>query len=227
MRAAGVYQIRNTANGKIYVGSAVDMRRRWYEHASRLRSGKHHSIALQRAWYKYGGDAFVFSPLLICSKSDILFYEQRALDALRPEYNMSPTAGNSAGVKHSAETRARMSAANSGKKLSEVHKARIAESNRGGTRTEETKKRMAEARTGTTHSPETRAKLSRINAEKTMPAEVRAKISAKLKGTPKPERSEGHRAALSAANKGVPKKPFTEEHKRNMSIAAKNRRSKV
>lgn len=33
---AGIYQIRDTVTGKVYVGSAVSLRRRWYEHSAKI-----------------------------------------------------------------------------------------------------------------------------------------------------------------------------------------------
>jgi group I intron endonuclease len=54
-RASGVYQILCKPTGKIYVGSAVNLRGRWLNHRSSLRCGKHPNIVLQRAWNKDGG----------------------------------------------------------------------------------------------------------------------------------------------------------------------------
>ncbi len=38
---AGIYQIRNSQNGKLYIGSAVNVRNRWVEHRKLLRKGAH------------------------------------------------------------------------------------------------------------------------------------------------------------------------------------------
>ena len=59
-KASGIYAIVNCVNGKRYVGSAVNFRRRLYGHRSHLRRGTHHNHHLQTAWVKYGHDAFVF-----------------------------------------------------------------------------------------------------------------------------------------------------------------------
>jgi hypothetical protein len=40
-RTSGIYQIRCVPTGKIYVGGAVNLRARWYEHQRRLRRGSH------------------------------------------------------------------------------------------------------------------------------------------------------------------------------------------
>lgn len=76
----GVYQIKNTINGKRYIGSSNQVKRRFYLHKWDLRRGKHHSITLQRSWDKYGEQAFSFEPIIYCSVDDLHFYEQHCLD---------------------------------------------------------------------------------------------------------------------------------------------------
>src|SRR5687768_12784577 len=61
--SAGVYQIRCKPTGKIYIGSAVDLRARWEHHRGRLRRGDHRNRYLQNAWVKYGEVNFEFSVL--------------------------------------------------------------------------------------------------------------------------------------------------------------------
>lgn len=78
----GVYQIKNTVNGKRYIGSSNQVKRRFYLHKWDLRRGKHHSITLQRSWDKYGKAAFLFKPILYCSVGDLHFYEQLFLDKM-------------------------------------------------------------------------------------------------------------------------------------------------
>ena len=50
-------------NGKKYVGSAVNFKRRRRKHRKSLRKGTHHSPHLQNAWNKYGEDNFKFDVL--------------------------------------------------------------------------------------------------------------------------------------------------------------------
>jgi group I intron endonuclease len=59
----GIYCIRCMANGRVYVGSALRIDLRWNLHRSDLRRGQHRSIRFQRAWNKYGADAFEWSTL--------------------------------------------------------------------------------------------------------------------------------------------------------------------
>jgi hypothetical protein len=119
----GVYEIV-APSGSRYVGSSVDMRVREKSHFWMLRKGTHHSRALQAAWNKYGS-RLLFRPLLVCSPALRLFYEQRAYNALRPSYNCSPnvSAGHY-GHKHSAETRARLSALRKGLTRSPTSRAK-------------------------------------------------------------------------------------------------------
>jgi group I intron endonuclease len=55
---AGIYKISHAASGRAYVGSAVNIKKRWATHRHALRTGRHHSQKLQRAWSKYGEAEF-------------------------------------------------------------------------------------------------------------------------------------------------------------------------
>jgi group I intron endonuclease len=55
---SGIYAIRCLVNGKVYVGSAVNIVSRWRVHKHHLTHHKHHSIHLQRVWDKHGPEAF-------------------------------------------------------------------------------------------------------------------------------------------------------------------------
>lgn len=49
---SGVYQIRNVIDNKRYVGSSINLYKRWRTHKWMLRKGIHHSIYLQNTWNK-------------------------------------------------------------------------------------------------------------------------------------------------------------------------------
>lgn len=102
----GIYQITNLQNGKTYIGSAVSFRKRWKEHLRQLTNGNHHSKVMQRAWDKYGEAAFEFKRLLVCAKEDLLWFEQRAIDVLKPAYNICKVAGSVLGYRHTEEFKA-------------------------------------------------------------------------------------------------------------------------
>lgn len=62
-----IYSILNLVDGKIYVGQSVNPSKRRTDHFRELRKNIHHNIHLQRAWNKYGEDAFVFNILENCA----------------------------------------------------------------------------------------------------------------------------------------------------------------
>lgn len=104
----GIYEIVNNANGKRYVGSSVDIEKRWRHHLWRLGRGDHHSPALQRAWNKYGGDKFIFNVILECHE-DVIHQEEQVEIDYKSEYNVSPVAGSSRGHRWTDEQKARHS----------------------------------------------------------------------------------------------------------------------
>lgn len=78
----GIYSIRHKATGKIYIGSTIksfDYRKK--KHFNKLKYNKHHNIKLQRAYNKYGKDAFEFCILEILNNiSDVRQAEQYYID---------------------------------------------------------------------------------------------------------------------------------------------------
>lgn len=50
----GIYYITNTINGKFYVGSSKNIKKRWARHIRDLNNNNHHNIYLQRSCNKYG-----------------------------------------------------------------------------------------------------------------------------------------------------------------------------
>ena len=59
----GIYKILNTVNGKFYIGSTNNLRKRLYEHYRELNLGIHTNKHLQAAWIKYGKEGFKFQIL--------------------------------------------------------------------------------------------------------------------------------------------------------------------
>lgn len=59
----GIYKILNTINGKFYIGSTNNLRKRLYEHYRELNLGTHTNKHLQAAWIKYGKEGFKFQIL--------------------------------------------------------------------------------------------------------------------------------------------------------------------
>lgn len=57
-KTTGVYAIYCSGDDKYYIGSSVDIKKRWIGHSSLLRNKKHYNFYLQNAWNKYGEEAF-------------------------------------------------------------------------------------------------------------------------------------------------------------------------
>jgi len=77
----GIYLIRNTVNGKFYFGSAIDIFNiRWPRHKRHCRGNYHENLHLQRAWNKYGEEAFEIEVKAECSIEQLFPLEQYYLD---------------------------------------------------------------------------------------------------------------------------------------------------
>lgn len=87
-----IYQILNKINGKRYVGSTINIKERFLNHIYLLKSKKHHSILMQRAFDKYGIDNFEFSVLVSnIDLNSIMQEEQKEID-IKSEYNVNKKA---------------------------------------------------------------------------------------------------------------------------------------
>jgi group I intron endonuclease len=106
MKITCIYKICNIISGRIYIGSAVDVKRRWHHHRGHLFKGTHHSRTMQRSWEKHGPDAFAFGIVeLITDKANLIKREQYWIDfydSSNPKtgFNIAPKAGSSLGRKH-------------------------------------------------------------------------------------------------------------------------------
>ncbi len=173
-----IYKIENLINSKCYVGSTINYARRKRRHFEDLKQGKHHSIKLQRAYKKYGLDAFKITELEsfeFSSKEYLLSREQYYLDILNPEYNICLIAGSQLGTKRNDEFR---------KKCSERMKGK-SPWNKGlkiGKQSDEWKLRRSISLTGRIHSQATKDKISKIQSGRKLTIEHRLKLSkAKIK----------------------------------------------
>jgi group I intron endonuclease len=90
-KLSGVYTITNAQNGNVYVGSTVDLDRRWSVHKACLRKHKHYSKLLQEDWDNFGEDCFSCQLVEPCSKETLDVWEQRYIDFLKPTYNVTRT----------------------------------------------------------------------------------------------------------------------------------------
>lgn len=102
--SSGIYQIRSKINGKIYVGSALCIKRRWQGHLTTLNRNIN-SRYLQNHVNKYGVDDLQFSIIEFCPKEKLLEREQYWINTLQPQFNLAKIAGSNIGIKLSEETK--------------------------------------------------------------------------------------------------------------------------
>lgn len=171
LNRSGIYAIINNINGNLYVGSATNVRKRWQAHRKDLRSNKHHSIYLQRAYNKYGIENFKYVVLTFCDKEDTLKKEQYFIDFFGMEnlYNICPTAGSNLGRKFDKTHGQKISLAKKGKKTQpcpEYVKIKIGLAHKGKKLSEEHKQKLALAKLGKKrgpHSEEHKEKIRQSN----------------------------------------------------------------
>ncbi|MGJ8500876.1 GIY-YIG nuclease family protein, partial [Glaesserella parasuis] len=126
-RTSGVYAI-TSPSGNVYIGSAVDFRRRWLLHVRQLKAQVHHCVPLQRAYEKYGLDALSFEILQCVPREGLIVAEQAHMDANRERlYNVCPNANSRLGRRQTLVTREKIRAAQLGRKRSEETKRKMAE----------------------------------------------------------------------------------------------------
>ena len=143
---SGVYKITNKVNGHSYIGSSVDIHKRWIAHRWYLNLHKSHNVAFQRAWEKYGEESFSFSILLICDRVNTTLYEQIYLDYYKPEYNIAIDAlCPNKGMKLSDEHKRKIGETNSKHKMSDEQKEFLRQFHVGVHTSEEQKKKMSES----------------------------------------------------------------------------------
>jgi hypothetical protein len=74
-RPMGVFQIRNTVNGKVLVGTSVNLPAILNRHRAELRLGGHRNRALQQDWNELGAEAFELEILDTLPPSDRPAYD--------------------------------------------------------------------------------------------------------------------------------------------------------
>lgn len=102
-KAAGIFQVKNTENGKVLLGSSLNLEGPLNSHKFMLTIGRHRNKALQKEWNEYGPDKFVFEVLEVVKVKDdsnfnladeLTLLEQIWLEKLHPfgerGYNKDP-----------------------------------------------------------------------------------------------------------------------------------------
>lgn len=152
-----IYKIESPS-GEMYVGSTSNGMKRWSQHRSQLRNGKHHCKPLQRAYDKYS-ECYLFFEILeyvrITDKQ--IEIEQWWIDKLQPKYNVCKEAGK---PDNSLESIVKTREFNKGRNHTEDHKRKISESGKGRIVSQETRDKLSAIHKGKIVSQETRNKLS-------------------------------------------------------------------
>ena len=89
----GVFQIKNNINGKIFIGSSLDLKAIWYAQKLQLDMGMHQNSELQKDWKEFGSENFIYEILdeinqtedkPIDYKKEINTIEDMIIDDLQP-----------------------------------------------------------------------------------------------------------------------------------------------
>lgn len=205
MNYSGVYKIENKITGDYYIGSSIDIAKRWYAHKWELRNNKHNNPHLQNSWNKYKKKNFQFIILVITEPEEAMILEDKILQKWDCSYNIAPRVQN---YEVSEETRQKLSEAAMGNQNTLGHR-----------HTEETKLKMSESHKGMSfaRSEERNRKISEAMKGRTFTKEAKKKLSNALKGRTFSEES---KRKMSESHKG---KKFSEEHKRKIGESVKRR----
>lgn len=115
IKLTGIYKIQSKIKPeRVYIGSAVDIYKRWMGHLSALRHNKHGNSRMQNHFNKYGESDLQLSVLVECMKCKLIEEEQKFIDLENPFFNICLKAGSPLGVKHTPESRKNMSLAHKG-----------------------------------------------------------------------------------------------------------------
>lgn len=158
---SGIYAITHTQSGRRYIGSAVNIVERWWQHKTDLNRSAHHNDYLSKCWRKYGEEAFTFDVLeAVSDKSQLISREQFWIDSDNPAFNACRIAGSPLGIKRSAKTRAKLSALGMGRKHTPETLAKKSAAMRGRKPSKQTIAAGIAANLGCKKSPQTIEKIS-------------------------------------------------------------------
>jgi group I intron endonuclease len=86
---SGVYVFHSKINDFIYIGSAVNLRRRRQEHIEGLKMNQHLNWGFQMLYHKYGFDNISFYIMEFCSSQERLNREVELIQEYDPEINIA------------------------------------------------------------------------------------------------------------------------------------------
>jgi hypothetical protein len=92
-KPAGVFQVKNLANGKVLLGSSLNLEGSLNSHRFMLTIGRHRNEELQKDWREFGPEKFVFEVLEVAKRSadpsfdlndELTLLEQIWIEKLQP-----------------------------------------------------------------------------------------------------------------------------------------------
>jgi hypothetical protein len=108
---SGVYLWRNLINNKVYIGSSINLSRRFKEYYSIYRLlNIDPEMLISKGLLKYGYSNFSLEIIEYCELSNLIEREQYYIDLLKPEYNIEKVAGRPPKLDFTEELRAKISA---------------------------------------------------------------------------------------------------------------------
>jgi group I intron endonuclease len=69
VKPAGIFQVKNTVNGKVLLGSSLNLEGPLNSHKFMLTIGRHRNEELQKEWNEFGAEKFVFEILEVVKVS--------------------------------------------------------------------------------------------------------------------------------------------------------------
>ena len=184
---AGIYKITCIDTGKIYIGKAVNLRKRITNHKSCVKTTTR-KFYFQNALVKHGWDSFIVEILEIFEDFDkvndkVALLEREAyyielFDSTNIDkgYNLCKYSTDTTGIPLSEEHKEKLRQAKLGKPMPEHTKECLLQANLGKPRSNETKEKISKARKGMCFSDETREKMRQARLGKPMSEDNKEKL---------------------------------------------------
>jgi len=149
VKRTGIYKIESKIHpNRCYVGSAVNISKRWNYHLEDLIKNKHANNRLQNHYNKYGKNDLLFSILICCDKENLIANEQFFIDSYNPYFNICKVAGSSLGRSVSKETRQKLREIKLQNPNSKESNLKISKALNGKSKTKEHAKNISLGKTG-------------------------------------------------------------------------------
>jgi len=189
----GVYFLVNPDTKEVYIGSSGKILERRSQHEALLKRGKHPNKRLQNSYNQNSGMKFV--GMTLPTRDEALDHEQMLLNATMHEPGILNISKNARycrvdGLRHSDETKAKISAASKGHKhnLGRKHPpefgARVSERLKGHIVSDETREKIRATKVGATMSKEAIEKMRQSKIGVKQDPEAVERRAAMLRGKP-------------------------------------------